>query len=133
MNRISTFAKVTLMTTLVMFIAVAIVLAATPRRVITATGVATGSVTWTNPVEGYALQLKNITTVNSLNATNQITATLVTSDGVVTSVVGIVTNASNAGYFENQNTTYLFYGDQIVFSSLVATGAAVQVLFDQLP
>lgn len=99
-------------------------------RATKALGVATGSGVWTNSSKYAAVKLERIWVESSLNATNVITVTRITSDGVYTQAVGSVTCAAGSGSTASFTAAYLQDGDMLSFSSLIATGSTAIIEYE---
>lgn len=93
---------------------------------------ATGAISWTNTVPYAAIELKNITILNSYLAVDTITVQRVTGDTVShTSTVCTITNAAYTGNWEGGlHWVYMKYGDKLVYSSAQSTGYYANVEYE---
>ena len=96
-------------------------------RSVQSLGTTTGSAVWTNTWKYSAVELKRIWVVNPLVASNNVAISRISSDNVYTQTVGSVAVLSSAGNTASFTAGFLKYGDKLLFSSDISTGATVMV------
>ena len=96
-------------------------------RSVQSLGTTTGSAVWTNTWKYSAVELKRIWVVNPLVASNNVAISRISSDNVYTQTVGTVAVLSSAGNTASFTAGFLKYGDKLLFSSDISTGATVMV------
>jgi hypothetical protein len=91
---------------------------------------AAGTARWTNSAAYSALELKRIWVEGNLYATNVVTITRVTSDGLYTQAVGSVACTSGSGSTATLTASFLKFGDMLNFSSFFGTNCTAIVEYE---
>lgn len=113
-----------------MIITAAVYAANVYDRSVVTLGTTTGTATYTNTWKYSALELKRIWVEGSLIASNNVTVTRISSDGVYTQACGTVNVRSGAGNTPTFTAAFLKYGDKLAFASDISTGATVMVEYE---
>ena len=132
MKKLRKFA-VTMLALAVVSIAVSVFAGTVYERPAAITVGPSGAGVWTNGYSVAALDIQRIWVENNLLATNVVTFTRITADGLYTQAIGTVTCSGGSGSTATFTAEYLAYGDKIAWVSWKGTNCVIipEFLFQQ--